>query len=133
MKTEQIHLLKQSLHLEYYKKDIRHICIGVLSNIVLDKEVLKDFSEWIYITRWEKYNNLQQENKNLTNQLKILMSKLDKYDEIIEEKQLLEDSWNKLKEFIQKKQEILFDVEYICYSNVLDEMQEIERGNKFEK
>lgn len=52
MKTEQIHLLKSALHLEYYKKDISHRCIGVLSNIVLDNEVLKDFSEWIYITRW---------------------------------------------------------------------------------
>ena len=30
---------------------------------------------------------------------------------------------------LKKKQAILFDTEYICYSNILDKMQELERGN----
>lgn len=46
-----------------------------------------------------------------------------------QENQQLKDKWDKLKKFILKKQAILFDTEYICYSNVLDKMQELEQGS----
>lgn len=48
---------------------------------------------------------------------------------LLEENKQLKDNWNKLKKFILKKQAILFDTEYTCYSNVLDKMQELEQGS----
>lgn len=68
---------------------------------------------------YHNLNCLQQENQ----QLKIQISARE------EEYRKLEDNWNKLKEYVKKKQAILFDTEYICYSNILDKMQELERGN----
>lgn len=52
------------------------------------------------------------------------------YKELIDKEiYQLKDNWNKLKEYVKKKQAILFDTEYICYSNILDKMQELERAN----
>lgn len=39
----------------------------------------------------------------------------------------LHNNWNKLKEFVLKKQAVLFNTEYTCYSNILDKMQELEQ------
>ena len=41
----------------------------------------------------------------------------------------LHNNWNKLKEFVLKKQAVLFNTEYTCYSNILDKMQELEQGS----
>lgn len=49
---------------------------------------------------------------------------------ILKENEQLKDNWNKLKEFALKKQAVLFNTEYTCYSNysnVLDKMQELEK------
>lgn len=49
-----------------------------------------------------------------------------------QENQELKDNWNKLKEFVLKKQAVLFNTEYTCYSNysnILDKMQELEQGS----
>lgn len=51
------------------------------------------------------------------------------YEQLQQENKQLKDNWNKLKKFILKKQAILFDTEYTCYSNVLDKMQELEQGS----
>lgn len=48
---------------------------------------------------------------------------------ILKENKQLKDNWNKLKEFVLKKQAVLFNTEYTCYSNVLDKMQELEQGS----
>ena len=50
-------------------------------------------------------------------------------DELLQENKQLKDNWNKLKEFVLKKQAVLFNTEYTCYSNVLDKMQELEQGS----
>lgn len=52
--------------------------------------------------------------------------------DIKKENKQLKDNWNKLKEFVLKKQAVLFNTEYTCYSNysnVLDKMQELEQGS----
>ena len=53
--------------------------------------------------------------------------------DIKKENKQLKDNWNKLKEFVLKKQAVLFNTEYTCYSNysnVLDKMQELEQGSE---
>lgn len=78
-----------------------------------------NFSKYYQIHKDEIIINLQQENKHL-----------DEVNcELKKTNQQLKDNWNKLKEYVKKKQAILFDTEYICYSNILDKMQELERGN----
>lgn len=70
------------------------------------------------------------ENQQLKERIEYLERSNDRReDTILEQRQEisnLEDNWNKLKEYVKKKQAILFDTEYICYSNILDKMQEIE-------
>lgn len=70
---------------------------------------------------------LQQENKKLNGAIQT-------YDILlksnIEENKQLKDNWNKLKEFVLKKQAVLFNTEYTCYSNILDKMQELEGSDK---
>ena len=75
---------------------------------------------------FEKYCDLQQENKKLNGAIQT-------YDILlksnIKENKRLKDNWNKLRDYVLKKQAILFDTEYTCYSNVLDKMQELEQGS----
>ncbi len=54
----------------------------------------------------------------------------EKYTDLKEENKQLKANWNKLKEFVLKKQAILFETEYICYSNILHKMQELEQGKE---
>lgn len=75
----------------------------------LDEKLQSDLSPDTYCLVHNKIINLQQENKQL------------------------KDNWNKLKEFVLKKQAVLFNTEYTCYSNILDKMQEIEQGDLIEK
>ena len=76
--------------------------------------------------------NIEQENKQLKERIEYLeRSNNRREDTILEQRQEisdLEDNWNKLRDYVLKKQAILFDTEYTCYSNVLDKMKEIE-GN----
>lgn len=51
---------------------------------------------------------------------------------ILKENKQLKDNLNKLKEFVLKKQAVLFNTEYTCYSNysnVLDKIRELEQGS----
>lgn len=58
------------------------------------------------------------------------MSKLDKYDKIIEENYDLKSNWNNLKKWLEKNWEKSQDVWFV---KIINKMHEIERGNKFEK
>lgn len=51
---------------------------------------------------------------------------------ILEQRQEIndvKDNWNKLRKFVSKRQAISFNTEYVCYSNILEQMQELERGD----
>lgn len=65
--------------------------------------------------------------------IKRLLDELDRADNYLKryvlENEQLKANWNILKEFVLKKQAVLFNTEYTCYSNVLDKMQELEQGS----
>lgn len=86
-----------------------------------------------FIQLWEWVKQLQQENKQLKEELEYTI-RIVEHNRIINEKNKeihqLKDNWNKLKEFVLKKQAVLFNTEYTCYSNILDKMQEIEQGSE---
>lgn len=69
------------------------------------------------------YFSLKQENKQLKAQIEEYQKALDA---TMSEKIDIQNNWNKLRDYVLKKQAILFDTEYTCYSNVLDKMQELE-------
>lgn len=74
--------------------------------------------------------NLNEEKAKQNKQLKEEYNKIQKaYESTFSDYQQLKDNWNKLRDYVLKKQAILFDTEYTCYSNVLDKMQELERAN----
>lgn len=77
--------------------------------------IVSDFGEWV----GKDYIDYKAEYKRNQKFIEILL----------DENKQLKDKWDKLKKFILKKQAILFDTEYICYSNVLDKMQELEQGS----
>lgn len=85
---------------------------------------------------FEKYSDLQQENKQLKERIEYLeRSNNRREDTILEQRQEIndvKDNWNKLRKFVSKRQAISFNTEYVCYSNILEQMQEIERGNNYE-
>lgn len=67
-----------------------------------------------------------------TNYLCQTKSLFEEKEQLQQENEQLKDNWNKLKEFVLKKQVVLFNTEYTCYSNysnVLDKMQELEQGS----
>lgn len=73
-----------------------------------------------------------EENKQLKETLECTIGIVE-HNRIISEKNKeihqLKDNWIKLKEFVLKKQAILFNTEYACYSDFLDKMQELEKGS----
>lgn len=71
-KYQEKKLLFIYLYLEYYKKDITDRCCSMLTDIVLDNDVLEDINERLYIIKWNKYNELQKENKKLNEKVKAL-------------------------------------------------------------
>lgn len=77
--------------------------------------IVSDFGEWV----GKDYIDYKAEYKRNQKFIEILL----------DENKQLKDKWDKLKKFVLKKQAILFDAEYICYSNVLDKMQELEQGS----
>lgn len=98
-------LLKIQVYLKYYKKDITDRYGVMLNDFSVDNDVLDNLTKRLYITTLDKQIKMEQENKQL------------------------KDNWNKLKEFVLKKQAVLFNTEYTCYSNILDKMQELEQGS----
>ena len=77
--------------------------------------IVSDFGEWV----GKDYIDYKAEYKRNQKFIEILL----------DENKQLKDKWDKLKKFILKKQAILFDTEYICYSNVLDKMEKLEQGS----
>lgn len=88
----------------------------------------------------DKYKQLQQENKELKKQLKPnyyvsgLEGTLKEYQQemnnIANENSKLKDNWNKLKEYINREIE---SQHHTTHWEIKRKMQELERGNKFEK
>ena len=76
------------------------------------------------------------ENQQLKERIEYLeRSNNRREDTILEQRQEIndvKDNWNKLRKFVSKRQAISFNTEYVCYSNILEQMQEIERGNNYE-
>ena len=107
------------------------------NNKEVDKlqQQIEEYQKALDETMSEKID-LEQENKQLKERIEYLeRSNNRREDTILEQRQEisdLEDNWNKLKEYVKKKQAILFDTEYICYSNVLDKMKELEGSDSNE-
>ena len=97
------------------EQDVLGAFLLVNNSIVLSEEETKDVQKAI--------KQLQQKNQKLNGTIQT-------YDILLkantEENKQLKDNWNKLKEFVLKKQAVLFNTEYTCYSNVLNKIQELE-------
>ena len=66
MNKEEIDLLRYDLIIEYYKnKDITTKYRRITDNTVIDNEILDNLKDTLFITTLDKYNKLQQENKQL--------------------------------------------------------------------
>lgn len=66
MNKEEIDLLRYDLVIEYYKnKDITTRYRRITNNTAIDNEILDNLNDTLFITTLNKYNNLQQENKQL--------------------------------------------------------------------
>ena len=128
MKINQKHLLNLYLYLDYYKKDRTDSYRLMITNISLDKDVLNNIKDNLYITKFDKYNKLQQENKQLKEQIKEYQKALD---ETMSEKIDIENNWNKLKEYIVKEYYMYLPLEantkYITI--LLYKMAELEKGS----
>lgn len=97
MNKEKIDLLKIQLLLEYYKNNdiTQHYRTLIENGIIFDNDILNDLTEPIYITKLDKFNKLQQENKQLKEKLLIhptetylRQTRIDKAIEYINKNQL---------------------------------------------
>ena len=76
---------------------------------------------------YHNLNCLQQENQ----QLKEEYNKIQKaYESTFSDYQELKDNWNKLREWLESNWEESQDIWFV---KIINKMQELERGNKFEK
>lgn len=86
-------------------------------------------SKLLSLLKKQDINSLFLEATNYLCQTKSLF---EEKEQLQQENEQLKDDWNKLKEFVLKKQAVLFNTEYTCYSNysnILDKMQELEQGS----
>lgn len=81
----------------------------------------KDF----FKTCFNTVASLDVKNESQAIAKEVVLSEVEKLQQ---ENKQLKDNWNKLRDYVLKKQAILFDTEYTCYSNVLDKMKEL-KGN----
>ena len=85
----------------------------------------------------EKYENAVADYETTMFEKEQLKKQLEEYqkalDKTMSEKIDIQNNWNKLRDYVLKKQAILFDTEYTCYSNILDKMEELEKGDSNEK
>lgn len=97
MNKEKIDLLKIQLLLEYYKNNdiTQHYRTLIENGIIFDNDILNDLTEPIYITKLDKFNKLQQENKQLkekflkqTTETYLRQTRIDKAIEYINKNQL---------------------------------------------
>lgn len=97
----------------------------------------------------DKYNDLQQENKQLKERLENVMTMTAcgdkkqikntaqyKLEKVQQQNQELKDNWNKLKEYMIKEQARIVientDEDEFVYTDLLNKMQELERSDSNE-
>lgn len=114
MNKEEINLLKTQLYLNYYKNDITDRYVRIIDTIVLDKDILNTLNERVYITTLDKYNRLQQENKNY----KHIVDELEKW---LEETKLKEFE----KSYGKRYGKVYTQAEIIVFNMVLNKLQEL--------
>lgn len=86
-------------------------------------------SKLLSLLKKQDINSLFLEATNYLCQTKSLF---EEKEQLQQENEQLKDNWNELKEFVLKKQAVLNNTEYTCYSNysnVLDKMTELEQGS----
>lgn len=83
----------------------------------------------------DKCKQLQQENKQLKTDMEVLFNENSNKEKVIIKQN---DNWNKLKEFLKntRKENLEWDKEHNCewkgynaYSELLNKMQELEKGS----
>lgn len=118
MNNQEKHLLNQYLRLDYYKKDITDMHSLITTNVVLDNDVLNNIKDKLYITTFDKYIKLQQENKEL------------------------KDNWNELREYFNERIEVCDNrlsspfcnfekatKERLIFSQCLEKLEELKQGS----
>ena len=97
-------------------------CIKINNLIIeLSKENKQLKEQVIDISNYIRYRNV---NSAIQQQVLSYQIELENHYKIRYHE--LHNNWNELKEFVLKKQAVLFNTEYTCYSNVLDKMQELQ-------
>lgn len=114
MKIKQNHLLKICLYLEYYKECITDRYGVMLTDFLVDNDVLDNLTKRLYITTLDKQIKMEQENK----QLKENWSKLKKYNNKCINKL---DTW--LDRSTTEKAKLR------TYKEIKNKMQELEQGS----
>lgn len=70
-------LLKICLHLEYYKEYITDRYGVMLTDFAVDNDVLDNLTKKLYITTFDKQIKMEQENKQLKEDIKNIINILD--------------------------------------------------------
>ena len=112
------------------EKDFFKTCF----NTVLGLEVKNESQAIAKEVVLSEVEQLQQDNKKLKERIEYLERSTNRReDTILEQRQEisdLEDNWNKLKEYINKRNETLYWTNN--YDDILGKMQELEQGNNYE-
>ena len=82
MNKEEKHLVGCKVELIYQKSDIFKVYRRFADNVAIDNEIL-DNEDVLYITTLDKYNKLQQENKQLKERMLWAKNDLEKNMSII--------------------------------------------------
>lgn len=131
MNKEEINLLKIQLILDYYKNNniTEHYKNLIENRIVFDNDtldILNDINENIYITKFNKYNELKQQNKKYKEENEFLKSEIEeakrifqKYLEYIDER---DEKINKAIKYLEYNNETLYTYEpdYDYEENMVD-------------
>ena len=72
MKIKQNHLLKIYLHLEYYKECITDRYGVMLTDFLVDNDVLDNLTKRLYITTLDKQIKMEQENQQVKKQKEVI-------------------------------------------------------------
>lgn len=116
MNKEEKHLLKYELIIDYYKDDITKLYRRRSDNTCFDNDILNNEDDVLYITTLNKYQKLQQENKQL------------------------KDNWNKLKKYVNEVGSpfvdgygyVQIEDKIVYVDDVLEEMKKLESGDSNE-
>lgn len=109
MNNEEKNLLKVQLVLNYYKKDITDRYMRCIENIVLDNDVLNVLDERVYITTFDKYNQLQNNWNELMEDIPHILEIIEHNKDVIkvtsDEELAIYSLQNKMQELEQGKDE----------------------------